>query len=58
MPSTLKRIEYSAFRDCKELKKVLLPDGLEVICMRCFAGSCLEELVLPKSVKMIGPLAF
>ena len=58
LPSTLKRIEYDAFRDCKGLKKVMLPEGLEVISMGCLAGSYLEELVLPKSVKMVGPFAF
>ena len=31
LPSTLRRIEYSAFRDCKDLKSVRLPERLEYI---------------------------
>ena len=30
-PSTLKRIEYRAFLDCKRLKFVSFPEGLEYI---------------------------
>lgn len=30
-PSTLKKIEYSAFQGCKNLKEISLPDGLEYI---------------------------
>lgn len=30
-PSTLKRIEYCAFAECKKIKTVKLPDGLEYI---------------------------
>lgn len=29
LPSTLKRIEYSAFKGCTNLKSVELPSGLE-----------------------------
>ena len=31
LPSTLKKIEYSAFEDCKKLKNISLPEGLEFI---------------------------
>ena len=31
LPSTLRRIEYSAFRDCKDLKSIHLPERLEYI---------------------------
>ena len=31
LPSTLKRIGYSTFKDCKNLKCVRFPDSLEVI---------------------------
>lgn len=31
LPSTLKRIEYSAFEDCGHLKDIVLPEGLECI---------------------------
>ena len=31
LPTTLKRIEYSAFKNCKCLKRVYLPEKLEYI---------------------------
>ena len=31
LPTTLKRIEYSAFKNCKGLKRVYLPDKLEYV---------------------------
>ena len=31
LPSTLKRIEYRAFEDCKNLRHITLPDRLEYI---------------------------
>ena len=31
LPSTLKRIEYSAFDECKQLKSIQLPEGLKYI---------------------------
>ena len=58
LPSTLRRIECSAFEDCLQLKDVRLPGGLEQIGVRCFAHSGLEELVLPESVKEVGARAF
>ena len=36
LPSTLKRIEYWAFENCKSLKSITLPDKLEYIGNRCF----------------------
>lgn len=36
LPSTLKRIEYSAFEDCKNLKSIGLPEMLEYIGEQCF----------------------
>ena len=58
LPSTLRRIEYDAFNDCKELRQVRLLEGLEYIGRGCFYGSGLEGLVLPSSVREVGPLAF
>ena len=36
LPSTLRRIEYSAFESCKNLKNISLPDKLEYIGNWCF----------------------
>ena len=36
LPTTLKRIEYSAFKNCKYLKRVRLPEKLEYIGRKCF----------------------
>ena len=54
----LKRIEYNAFKNCKNLKSINLPDSLEYIGKQCFYGSGLEELMVPKAVKSIGDDAF
>ena len=42
LPTTLKRIEYSTFEDCKNLKSIEFPNKLEYIGKRCFKGSALE----------------
>ena len=51
LPSTLKRIEYSAFQQCENLRRIELPDGLTTIGKLCFFKSGLEEVVFPPSVK-------
>ena len=58
LSSTIKRIEHSAFKGCKNLKDITLPDGLTYIGRRCFYGSGLESIVFPPSVRAIGPYAF
>ena len=58
LPSTLKKIEYCAFEDCKNLRRVTLPDELEYIGDWCFCGSGLEDTMIPKGVKSIGDCAF
>ena len=40
LPSTLKRIEYNAFGDCRNLKRLVLPDKLEHIGRCCFRARC------------------
>lgn len=51
LPSTLKSIEYSAFRNCAGLRKVKLPARLERIGEFCFSASGLEELTLPTGTR-------
>ena len=36
LSSTLKRIEYSVFKNCKNLKNLKLPGALEYIGEQCF----------------------
>ena len=56
--SVLKKIGNYAFDGCKNLRNIRLPDGLETIGVYCFSGCGLEEVVLPASVKSVGPCAF
>ena len=36
LPSTLKRIEYNTFYNCKNLKNIKLPERLEYVGKKCF----------------------
>ena len=58
LPSTLRRIEYRAFQNCRDLKNIGLPDNLEFIESYCFYQSALESVKLPASLRMISQFAF
>ena len=58
LPQTLKKIAYNAFRNCTDLKNILLPERLEQIGRECFSGSGLKKLVLPLSVREVCAGAF
>ena len=58
LPSTLKRVEYCAFKECAGLRRIELPEALEYIGQMCFAGSGLEKVQLPASVRVVGTGAF
>lgn len=59
LPSTLKRIETEAFRNCWTLRELILPEGLEYIAKESIHGcKQLTELVIPDSVTFIGEDAF
>ena len=58
LPSTLKRIEYSAFRECKNLKNIELPERLEYIGKCCFGESRLERVKFPASLRTVAQAAF
>ena len=42
LPSTLRRIEYYAFQNCRRLKGITLPEKLEHVGQYCFWGSGLR----------------
>ena len=42
LPSTLRRIEYYAFQNCRKLKGITLPEKLEHVGQYCFWGSGLR----------------
>ena len=58
LSSTIKRIGFSAFKDCKSLRTVEFSEGLEVIGIQAFHGSAVESITTPKSLKTICNGAF
>ena len=60
LPGTAVAVCRDAFdgRGKRRLTSVRLNEGLEVLEERCFARSGLRRLVLPASVKSVGPGAF
>lgn len=59
-PSTgLNRIGMNAFRNCKSLSSINLPETVKYIGNQAFRGcSGIKKLVIPRSVKAVYPLAF
>ena len=58
LPTTLKKMEYSVFEDCRNLRRVRLPEGLEYVGKRCFSGTGLESVEFPPSLRTIAQGAF
>lgn len=58
LPTSLKQIQYQAFRETTNLKSISLPKGLEVLGNRAFNASGITSIVIPGSVKTVGALAF
>ncbi len=54
IPDTVKLIDEYAFADCKNLKAVILGDGITEIKMSAFTRSGITEITLPASVKKMG----
>ncbi|MBQ8425446.1 MAG: leucine-rich repeat domain-containing protein [Clostridia bacterium] len=53
-----KFIFNNAFRNCKNLKEIILPNGLIEIGEQSFYGTSISKLTLPNSVKVIKKGAF
>lgn len=48
-------IDNEAFKDCKELKKIILPEGLQIINDNAFLNCTnLEEVIIPTGVDLNG----
>ena len=58
LPKDLKVIEEEAFYGSASLDKVVLPEGVEEIQSKAFAGSTLKEINLPDSITYIAEDAF
>lgn len=52
LPQTLKTIRSYAFYGCKNLKQVSFPASMESIGTMAFMGTALEEVELPRNVKV------
>ena len=58
LPAKLKRIALRVFQDCKNLRRIELPGELESIGILCFCNSGLEEIELPRSLRVVHQKAF
>ena len=58
LPSTLRRIEYDAFKSCRNLENIALPKGLEYIGGMCFSDTSITGITLPGALKRIGEYVF
>ena len=58
LPSTLRRIEDLAFKKCKNLRSVTLPEDLKYIGYSCFRGTGIVEITLPGALQEVGENTF
>ena len=59
IPRDAEVIHPGAFKDCKELKSVIIPEGIRGIGDEAFMGCRnLEDVVLPSTLRFIGQMAF
>ena len=52
------KIGNKAFENCKNVKKVVLPEKLDVIGARAFGGSGINSIILPENLSVIEEAAF
>ena len=53
VPEGVREIGVQAFAELKELRQVILPEGLEVIRERAFIACGFQKIVLPKSLRLV-----
>ncbi len=58
IPGSVKTIGELAFKDCRNLKRVTLKEGLQSIGNCAFRETAIEAITIPGSVKTIGNHAF
>ena len=58
IPDNVKYINHYAFEECPSLKYVVLSSGMSQIPERAFIRDPLRYVVIPSSIKSIGPEAF
>lgn len=58
IPNSIKKIKFRAFYRTKALKKLRLPDSLEYIGKEAFYFSGIDELIVPRRLKIIDDFAF
>ena len=58
LPNTVKKIRTRAFSGQKDIKKIILPDSLETLSGFTFVGITLDELNIPKNVKIFTSTVF
>lgn len=58
IPAAMTEVGHWMFRNCKSLKRIVLPEGLLTIGDEAFEGSGLAEVTLPAGVVSVGERAF
>ena len=58
LPSTLRKIKEFTFKNCKNLRSVVLPAGLECIGYSCFRDTGIAEIMLPGALQEVDEDAF
>lgn len=58
LSSNVKYIEDYMFYNCKNIQHIVIPEGVEILGIRCFAESGMISINLPESLTYIGNSAF